>query len=239
MRLAPALVLVLAAAAVATGPVAIAVDGPQYTFPDTCDADSIYNGSSDCVNGWIDIQLHEDGSATWMRETAYPRAAFEDYIAQYESWTGTTQEYLDDQLADTNTDTVTATSELTDDLLLVRITSELASDNEAALVGFSVADDGALAAAIPIAQVTGVSLVTLTAPGPVQTSNGTIAGDTVTWNADSMADLTELDATASATAAPAGLPAWIVPSGAGLLVLAGVAGVLGFARRSRSTRRGA
>lgn len=240
MRHAPPLVAALTAALLALGPAASAAPSAQpdegartYEFPDTCDADAIANGDAECVDGTIDIDLHADGSATWTRETAYPRDAFEAYIATYEDWSGTLEEYLDDQLADASADGATVSSAVTDALLTVTFTSEL-TDDDALLMGFALASDDELYAAIDISSVVGVSLVTLTAPGTVQETNGSLDGLTVTWGATALAELDELDVNALTSGGPAGsseFPAWLLPTGIGLVVLLGVAGFLGFARR--------
>lgn len=247
MRHAPPLVAALTGALVALGPAASAQasaqsddDARTYGFPDTCDADAIANGDADCVDGEVIIDLHADGAATWTRDTVYPRDAFEAYTATYEDWTGTLEEYMDVQLADAAADGTTVSSTVTDDLLTVTFTSELTGD-DAFGMGFALASDGELYAAIDISSVSGASMVTLTAPGTVQETNGSLDGLTVTWDAAALAALDELGVNALTSGdgeASSMFPAWMLPTGIGLLVLLGVAGYLGFARRPGPRRAG-
>ncbi len=232
MRSAPALAVALATALVAVGPAAAAdTSDREYTFPDTCDADAILAASEDCVDGVVEIDMHDDGSVTWMRETVYPRDAFEAYVAEYEGWDGTLEEYLVDQLSDLSDDSTDVETSVTADVLTVRFTSELTPEDDAMLMGFALAEDGDLYAAVDITSVSGASLVTLTAPGTIEEANGTVDGLTVTWDADALATLDELDVHALTSTSSSVLPSWLIPSGIALLVLLGIAGFLGFARR--------
>ncbi|WP_062205594.1 hypothetical protein [Demequina salsinemoris] len=203
-----------------------------YSFPDSCDASSINISDSDCVDGRTDIDLHEDGTATWVSQTAYPRAAFDAYLVEYEGWDGTTQEYMDEQLADSEDSTGTSEATVTDDLVLVDITYELTGD-DAYQTGFALAADDELYVAIAVDDVAGSSTVTLTAPGTIQEANGYVDGTTVTWDAELLAGTDELDVNALTSIESDGsLPVWLWLVGGALLAVIGVAGWLGFGRRA-------
>ncbi len=202
-----------------------------YSFPDTCDATSIYDSASECVDGATRIDLHEDGTATWVSETAYPLDAFEAYLDEYEEWTGSTEEYMEEQLADSESDTMTASATVTDDLLLVDFTYELSGD-EAYQTGFALAADDELYVAIAVDDVAGSSTVTLTSPGTIQEANGAVEGTTVTWDATTLESIDELQVNALTTVeSDSAFPAWLLPVGIVLVLVVAVAGYLGFGRR--------
>ncbi|WP_084125239.1 hypothetical protein [Demequina sp. NBRC 110054] len=228
--------LTLAPAAAADTPADAASGSPSaatsgYGFPDTCDASSIDASDSECVDGRTDIDLHADGTATWVSETAYPREAFDAYLAEYVAWDGTTQEYMDEQLADSEDSTGTAVATVTDDLVLVDITYELTGD-DAYQTGFALAADDELYVAIAVEDVAGSSTVTLTSPGTIQEANAYVDGTVVTWDAEILASVDELQVNALTTVESEGtLPAWLLPTGGALVLVVAVAGYLGFVRK--------
>ncbi len=241
MRRTPALALVTAAMLAAAPPAsAVASSVPEPSFATECDGTAIEAEVDECVDDTIDIDVHADGSATWSKTTSYPRAAFDDYVTSVEGWAGTTQDYVDDQLA-TPGDDLTASSSVTDTLVSVTFAAELTGD-DAFASGFALAADGLLYAAVDAEPISGVSRVTMTFPGAVTYANGSVNGSSVTWDAPALADLDELDANASplveSTGAPESrIPAWMVATGIALIVVIALSLVMGFRPRRAAARQ--
>lgn len=199
-------------------------------FPDTCTAESIASADVACDTGLVEVTLASDGSASWMRETGYPRQAFEDYLTEYAQWTDGLDSYLETELASIELDGAAVDTIVTDDAVRVRITTELSAGEQALLMGIALAEDGDLYTAIDPEQAYEVDVFTITAPGEILETNGSVSGMTAVWTADEIAALDEIALHAEASVPPA-VPVWAWFGLGGLGVVLGVAIYFGFMRR--------
>lgn len=229
---------VLTAALVTTAalvPASPATGAAVPDFPDTCDAESIASADVACDTGLVEVTLASDGSASWMRETGYPRQAFEDYLTEYAQWTEGLDAYLETELASVELDGAEVDTVVTDDAVRVRITTELAAGEQALLMGIALADDGDLYAAIDPEQAYGVDVFTITAPGEILETNGSVDGTTATWTAEEIDGLDEISLHAEASV-QSDLPVWVWFGLGGVGVVLGIAIYLGLMRRGNTRR---
>lgn len=182
----------------------------DFSFPSDCAAIDIVEGNTFCGASNIGLTIDALGSVEVSRLTAYPRAAFDGLITEYEGHTGTTEEYLDNAILAFEADTGTLLAyEVTDTYVSITVTYSLSAiDSEPAALGIILVGDEINAQVDP-QNFLGVDQVTMTVPGDIIESNGQVKGKTATWNSAELLAASVLTLRAS-TVDSGGLPTWLI-----------------------------
>lgn len=228
-RLLFAAAVTTAAAVFVTAPSVHALD---LEFGATCTGQDIVDSTPGC--GWsaIDVTVDGNGNVGFVQVTTYPRAAFDDLLVNFEMWEGTTEEYMEASFDGVSEPGVTYDWAVEPDHVAFTVDLALSrAGGDAAFLGFTVEDDQIVAAIEP-SIIAGVDRLTVTIPGRIAESSGSVAGNVATWDSQAVASAGMLTVRGPLTPDDAGLSwvVWLLPAG-GAIMLAGAIVGLGARRR--------
>ncbi|MEX0913981.1 MAG: hypothetical protein WDZ57_03415 [Demequina sp.] len=167
----------------------------DYSFPDTCEAIDVPSSAAECTASRIEVSADVDGQVRWGRETAYPRDAFDGFMTQIDGFAGSTEEYLESARDEVETESgVSFDYELTGATVVVTIARSMDIGSEDARMLGVTAEDGVIVFVLATGPVTDANSVTVTTPGQMLESNGTLDGRSATWTAADLQSLSELRA---------------------------------------------
>ena len=230
----------LVATVIATA-VALALPGAayaqDYSFSDTCAGIDVAQMDPECTTSRIKVTVDDDGQVSWARESAYPRAAFEAFKSDIDGFDGTTEEYLDTAKDEVEIEPgASFTYELSDAILVVTIGMSMDIDSAEARELGVTSDGETIMVEFPVGPITDADSVTVTTPGAILESNGTIDGTSVTWSAVELETVAVLNAQGEATP-QVDTTRWVVAT-AVVVVLAGLAAFYLLVWRRRAANDG-
>ena len=205
----------------------------DYSFPEDCAPIDVANASPECTASGIEVTVTAEDEVSWVREVAYPREAFDGFRSDIDGFAGTTEEYLESVREDVEVEPgVSFAYDLTDALVVVTIARAMGLGSEEANFLGVTSEDQVISFALAVGPVTDANSVTVTTPGSILESNGTVDGRSAVWNAGDLESLSVLSAQGEATP-QVDTTRWIV-AGALLVALAAVAALYMLVWRKRA-----